>query len=160
MDGATDISASTSSGGKRHSWITFRLGEFLLNYAEATFKYFGSADIKDAELTMTAREAVNKVRKRTGVDMPDFPEGMSSSDFWSRYKNERMVELAFEGHRWQDLLRTGKAIEVMSEYGKRMKSLYPYLTERTYQVTKEKLVFPIPYRELQINSLLEQNTGY
>ena len=28
--------------------------------------------------------------------MPDFPEGMSSSDFWSRYKNERMVELAFE----------------------------------------------------------------
>ena len=48
----------------------------------------------------------------------------------------------------------------MSEYGKRMKSLYPYLTERTYQVTKEKLVFPIPYRELQINSLLEQNTGY
>ena len=57
-------------------------------------------------------------------------------------------------------LRTGKAIEVMSEYGKRMKSLYPYLTERTYQVTKEKLVFPIPYRELQINSLLEQNTGY
>lgn len=105
VDGATDISASTSSGGKRHSWITFRLGEFLLNYAEATFKYFGSADIKDAELTMTAREAVNKVRKRTGVDMPDFPEGMSSSDFWSRYKNERMVELAFEGHRFWDVRR-------------------------------------------------------
>ena len=67
-----------------HHYVLFRYAEILLNYAEATFKYFGSADIKDAELTMTAREAVNKVRKRTGVDMPDFPEGMSSSDFWSR----------------------------------------------------------------------------
>ena len=42
LDGTIDISSATSSGGKRHSWITFRLGEFYLNYAEAVFKYLGS----------------------------------------------------------------------------------------------------------------------
>ena len=59
---------------------------------------------------MSAREAVNKIRKRTGVDMPEFPEGMSSDNFWKRYKNERMVELAFEGHRFWMYVGGKKAV--------------------------------------------------
>ena len=164
VDGATDISASTSSGGKRHSWITFRLGEFLLNYAEATFKYFGSADIKDAELTMTAREAVNKVRKRTGVDMPDFPEGMSSSDFWSRYKNERMVELAFEGHRFWDVRRwkeggfTSIGIMLIT---KNSDDSFTYTRSIKALVWDDKMYFyPIPDSEIRKNPNLKQNPGW
>ena len=164
VDGATDISASTSSGGKRHSWITFRLGEFLLNYAEATFKYFGSADIKDAELTMTAREAVNKVRKRTGVDMPDFPEGMSSSDFWSRYKNERMVELAFEGHRFWDVRRWKEG--GFTSIGrmlitKNSDDLFTYTRSIKALVWDDKMYFyPIPDSEIRKNPNLKQNPGW
>lgn len=164
VDGATDISASTSSGGKRHSWITFRLGEFLLNYAEATFKYFGSADIKDAELTMTAREAVNKVRKRTGVDMPDFPEGMSSSDFWSRYKNERMVELAFEGHRFWDVRRWKEG--GFTSIGrmlitKNSDDSFTYTRSIKALVWDDKMYFyPIPYSEIRKNPNLKQNPGW
>ena len=164
VDGATDISASTSSGGKRHSWITFRLGEFLLNYAEATFKYFGSADIKDAELTMTAREAVNKVRKRTGVDMPDFPEGMSSSDFWSRYKNERMVELAFEGHRFWDVRRWKEG--GFTSIGrmlitKNSDDSFTYTRSIKALVWDDKMYFyPIPDSEIRKNPNLKQNPGY
>lgn len=166
VDGATDISASTSSGGKRHSWITFRLGEFLLNYAEATFKYFGSADIKDAELTMTAREAVNKVRKRTGVDMPDFPEGMSSSDFWSRYKNERMVELAFEGHRFWDVRRWKDLDKTADIYGvkviKNGEGKYEYtkflMEKRT--ITDNLYFYPISNTEQNKNPNLGQNPGW
>lgn len=164
VDGATDISASTSSGGKRHSWITFRLGEFLLNYAEATFKYFGSADIKDAELTMTAREAVNKVRKRTGVDMPDFPEGMSSSDFWSRYKNERMVELAFEGHRFWDVRRWKEG--GFTSIGrmlitKNSDDSFTYTRSIKALVWDDKMYFyPIPDSEIRKNSNLKQNPGW
>ena len=163
VDGATDISASTSSGGKRHSWITFRLGEFLLNYAEATFKYFGSADIKDAELTMTAREAVNKVRKRTGVDMPDFPEGMSSSDFWSRYKNERMVELAFEGHRFWDVRRWKEG--GFTSIGrmlitKNSDDSFTYTRSIKALVWDDKMYFyPIPDSEIRKNPNLKQNPG-
>ena len=164
VDGATDISASTSSGGKRHSWITFRLGEFLLNYAEATFKYFGSADIKDAELTMTAREAVNKVRKRTGVDMPDFPEGMSSSDFWSRYKNERMVELAFEGHRFWDVRRWKEG--GFTSIGrmlitKNSDDSFTYTRSIKALVWDDKMYFyPIPDSEIRKNTNLKQNPGW
>lgn len=164
VDGATDISASTSSGGKRHSWITFRLGEFLLNYAEATFKYFGSADIKDAELTMTAREAVNKVRKRTGVDMPDFPEGMSSSDFWSRYKNERMVELAFEGHRFWDVRRWKEG--GFTSIGrmlitKNSDDSFTYTRSIKALVWDDKMYFyPIPVSEIRKNPNLKQNPGW
>lgn len=164
VDSATDISASTSSGGKRHSWITFRLGEFLLNYAEATFKYFGSADIKDAELTMTAREAVNKVRKRTGVDMPDFPEGMSSSDFWSRYKNERMVELAFEGHRFWDVRRWKEG--GFTSIGrmlitKNSDDSFTYTRSIKALVWDDKMYFyPIPDSEIRKNPNLKQNPGW
>ena len=164
VDGATDISASTSSGGKRHSWITFRLGEFFLNYAEATFKYFGSADIKDAELTMTAREAVNKVRKRTGVDMPDFPEGMSSSDFWSRYKNERMVELAFEGHRFWDVRRWKEG--GFTSIGrmlitKNSDDSFTYTRSIKALVWDDKMYFyPIPDSEIRKNPNLKQNPGW
>ena len=164
VDGATDISASTSSGGKRHSWITFRLGEFLLNYAEATFKYFGSADIKDAELTMTAREAVNKVRKRTGVDMPDFPEGMSSSDFWSRYKNERMVELAFEGHRFWDVRRwkeSGFTSIGRMLITKNSDDSFTYTRSIKALVWDDKMYFyPIPDSEIRKNPNLKQNPGW
>ena len=164
VDGATDISASTSSGGKRHSWITFRLGEFLLNYAEANFKYFGSADIKDAELTMTAREAVNKVRKRTGVDMPDFPEGMSSSDFWSRYKNERMVELAFEGHRFWDVRRWKEG--GFTSIGrmlitKNSDDSFTYTRSIKALVWDDKMyLYPIPDSEIRKNPNLKQNPGW
>ena len=164
VDGATDISASTSSGGKRHSWITFRLGEFLLNYAEATFKYFGSADTKDAELTMTAREAVNKVRKRTGVDMPDFSEGMSSSDFWSRYKNERMVELAFEGHRFWDVRRWKEG--GFTSIGrmlitKNSDDSFTYTRSIKALVWDDKMYFyPIPDSEIRKNQNLKQNPGW
>lgn len=54
---------------------------------------------------MTACEAVNIIRNRTDVKMPEFPTGLSADAFWNKYQNERMVELAFEGHRFYDLRR-------------------------------------------------------
>ena len=164
VDGATDISASTSSGGKRHSWITFRLGEFLLNYAEAAFKYFGSADGKDDKFTMSAREAVNKVRKRTGVNMPDFPEGMNHDSFWSRYKNERMVELAFEGHRFWDVRRWKeggvKSIDRVV-ITKNSDDSFTYTRNTKSLVWDDKMYFyPIPDTERRKNTNLTQNPGW
>jgi hypothetical protein len=74
--------------------------------------------------------------------------------------NERRHELAFENHRWYDLLRTGKAIEVMTAYGKYIKTIDTELPERTYQIKPEYLLYPIPYNELQLNDQLKQNPGY
>ena len=69
-------------------------------------------------------------------------------------------ELAFENHRWTDLIRTGKAIETMTEFGKTMKAKYQWILPSAFEVTGNRLVFAFPLRERQINYLLEQNPGY
>lgn len=71
-----------------------------MNYAEAVFNYLGSSDAVNSEFTMSACEAINKIRNRADVQMPDFPDNLSSDEFIKKYRRERMVELAFEGHRF------------------------------------------------------------
>ena len=73
---------------------------------------------------------------------------------------ERRTELAFENKRWQDLIRTGQAITVMNTYGAKLKQQFPYLLPQTYNVTENRLLYPIPLREIQLNPLLVQNPGY
>lgn len=164
LDGSTDISASGSTGGKRHSWITFRLGEFYLNYAEAVFKYLGTADATDTDFRISAREAVNTVRNRTDVKMPGFPAGMSNVDFWSRYKRERMVELAFEGHRFWDIRRWKEgginSIDRM-EITKKTNGAFAYKRSTKALVWEDKMYFfPIPDVERRKNKNLTQNEGW
>ena len=164
LDGTIDISASSSSGGTRHSWITFRLGEFLLNYAEATFKYLVSADATSDELPISAREAVNRIRQRSDVNMPEFPEGMSNTEFWERYKKERMVELAFEGHRFWDVRRwkeggfdhLDRMVITKNDNG-----TYTYTVQRKDLVWDDCMYFyPIPDSEIRKNPNLTQNPGW
>ena len=100
-----------------------------------------------------AVQYVNQVRTRAGLSSVS----TITADIVA---NERRHELAFENHRWYDLLRTGKAIEVMTAYGKYIKTVDKELTDRTYNITADKLLYPIPYRELQINKALVQNPGY
>lgn len=73
--------------------------------------------------------------------------------------HERRVEFAFENKRWLDLVRTDQAIEVMDQHGEYLKALYPILRDVSYNVTPNRLLFPIPQREILIGSL-EQNPGY
>lgn len=164
LDGSTDISDSQGTGGKRHSWVTFRLGEFFLNYAEAIYQYTGSSDAKAEGLTMTAREAVNKVRSRSDVKMPGFPEGMSGSEFWTRYKRERMVELAFEGHRFWDVRRWkegGVTSILRMEITKNGDDSFSYKKVSKSLVWDDKMyLFPIPDSEIRKNPNLTQNSGW
>jgi hypothetical protein len=73
---------------------------------------------------------------------------------------ERRTELAFENKRWHDLIRTGQAVTVLNAYGAKIKQQFPYLLPQTYNVTPERLLYPIPLRELQLNAQLVQNPGY
>ncbi|MBQ8673018.1 MAG: RagB/SusD family nutrient uptake outer membrane protein [Bacteroides sp.] len=164
LDGSIDISAGTGTGGKRHSWVTFRLGEFYLNYAEAMYQYLGGADLTEGDLDLTAREAVNVVRDRQGVKMPAFPEGMTGSEFWTRYKRERMVELAFEGHRFWDVRRwkedgfTSISRMTITKTGD---DTFSYNKSNKELVWNDKMyLFPIPDSEIRKNPKLTQNPGW
>lgn len=165
LDKTIDISAETGSGGKRHSWITYRLGEFYLNYAEAVFNYLGNADATDATFTMSAREAVNVIRNRSDVDMPDFPEGMTNDEFTKKYRRERMVELAFEGHRFWDVRRwkDGESQKniIQMQITKTGDDEYTYTRVVSQRYWDDKmLLYPIPHSEILKNSNLTQNPGW
>lgn len=73
-------------------WIKYRYAEVLLNAAEAAFQL----DKKDL-----AAKYINKIRARAG-----FEEDLESSQItFKRIVHERLIELAFEGHRLWDMKR-------------------------------------------------------
>lgn len=165
LDPAVDLRANSTSKSSRHTWITFRLGEFYLNYAEAAFRYLGSADATSAEFPMSAREAVNVIRSRSDVNMPEFPVGMSNDAFWVKYQNERMVELAFEGHRFYDLRRwkDGDKLKSITEMKltQNADGTITYTRQVVNRTWDEKMyLFPIPQTEIMKNSNLTQNEGW
>lgn len=96
---------------------------------------------------------INMVRERAGL-----PSLMTVTR--QQILDEMRHELAFENHRWTDLIRTGEAIRVMTAYGEEMKKLYPWILSGAFNVTQERLLYPFYYRELRINKQLEQNPGY
>ena len=126
------------------NWPVYRYADALLLMAECLVEQGRAGE---------AVPYVNQVRTRAGLPTV----ATANADVVA---NERKHELAFENHRWYDLVRTGKAIEVMTAYGKYIKTVDKDLPERTYQIKPEYLLYPIPYRELQINSLLTPNPGY
>lgn len=82
----------------------FRLAELYLNFAESAYQSVGPDEkITYGNFSMSAKEAVNAIRKRAG--MPPLPSGLNKEEFEKRYRNERRIELAFEEHRFYDVRR-------------------------------------------------------
>lgn len=158
---------SLASNGRvkeaRHTWLVFRLGEVYLNYAEAVFKYLGSADQTSAEFTMSAREAANMTRKR--AKMPDLKG--TDADFWERLQKERMVELAFEGHRFWDVRRWKEADKFFKNIISMQITKDPetgaltYTRKTTVRQWNDKMyLFPLPQSEIAKNPNLTQTPGW
>lgn len=81
----------------------------------------------------------------------------SQDQFRQAVAQERQVELAFENHRWYDLVRTGKAVEVMNAHGIREIAKIPsQFPSGAYQLTENKTLLPIPEREVVLDNL-DQN---
>lgn len=68
---------------------------------------------------------------------------------------ERQVELAFENHRWYDLVRLGNAVTVMTAHGQREKTGNANLPANSYAVNTNKLLLPIPQREVTLDNLAQ-----
>ena len=157
VDGSC-VTTADNQTTRRHTWILFRLGEFYLDYAEAVFNATGSAN--DATYGLTANEAVNKLRSRADIQMPLFKE---DGEAWvERYERERLVELAFENHRFWDVRRWKKGAQYFKTI--QVASISPSLQLTRSTITRQwddKFnLYPIPQSELIKNVNLTQNPGW
>lgn len=80
-----------------------RVAELYLNYAEAAAQGYGGEAGSAPGAALTAAQAVNLVRTRVG--MPNLTTGLNADVFMKRLKNERIIELCFEGHYFFDIRR-------------------------------------------------------
>ncbi len=120
------------------NFVVYRYADVLLMKAEA---------LNELGRTTEAETPLNIVRTRAGLPSVT---GKNKSEMKEIILHERRIELAFEGHRWFDLIRIDNgdyALKFFKSIGKS-------------NVTKERLLFPIPQVELDDNPQMLQNAGY
>jgi hypothetical protein len=130
------------------NWPIYRYADALLLLAEAQ---------NEQGKTGPALNNLNLVRARAGLKATT---EANQTALRAIILHERRVELAFENHRWNDLVRTGTAIPVMTAYGNKAKTIYSNLPADAFNITNNRLLFPIPQSERGINPDLTQNPGY
>lgn len=145
-----------------HHYILFRYAEMLLNYAEAMYEWRG-ADIKPEGYSLTAREALNLVRSSANM------KGVQAEgeEFKEKLRNERRIELAFEGHRFFDLRRWQIAggEKVHNIYGVEINKAGESFTYKKILVETRKwdnrmYLYPFPQDEIYMCPNLKQNPGW
>lgn len=133
----TEVSSDPTSAG--NDLIVIRLADVLLMHVEAIMA--GGASTSD----LAALSSFQAVRDRAGLTDP------VTSISKEELLDERRAELAFENHRFYDLVRFGVANDVLSQYS----------ADNGYSFTGTDLLLPIPQREINLsNGVLSQNPGY
>ena len=110
------------------SWL--RLAEVYLLYAEAAAQGYGSPTGKSSTFTKNAIEAVNVIRERAGVSGVADSYTSDLEKFMGEVRRERAVELAYEGHRFNDLRRW------------KLLTVYPYNIKTTQKFDRAEAFNP------------------
>lgn len=153
------VAEGNMNGGinnRSHTPINFpliRLADVYLLYAECQNE-LGKQTI--------AIEYINKVRQRPSVNMPAINSGpawlkaSSKEEVFDRLQHERAIELAAEGHRWDDLRRWNLAKTLIPG------DVYGFTGKRlmTKDFTDRDMLWPIPGEEMDINPNLVNNPGW
>ena len=166
-----DSEGDTYNKAITYPWPMVRLSELYLNYAEALNEFSGpSQEVYDA---------LNKIRERAGIPLVE--EAWSNATYAANLnkhttqdglreiiQQERMIELAFEGHRYYDIRRwklaekyfttpiQGWSVDEDSET-----NYYQIMdvSQRSFNTPRDYLQ-PISFTELSRNPNLIQNPGW
>jgi hypothetical protein len=124
--------------------ILIRLADIILLKAEA---------LNQTGQTALAIPLINQIRTR--VHLPG-TAATSQPEVAAAILKERRLELALEGHRWLDLLRAGPqyTITLMNA------QVGPSGASLGYKLTTQKMLFPVPQSERDLDKNLDQNDGY
>lgn len=122
-----------------NNYPVIRYADVILMYAEALNQNGKTAEACKY-LNMTRRRGFGYQTTETSpVDL----QTTDKAQFALMVEQERRVELAFENHRWFDLIRTGRAVEVMRSKG--------------FSLNETNLICPIPQKQIDVNPKLTQN---
>ena len=122
-----------------NNYPVIRYADVILMYAEALNQNGKTAEACKY-LNMTRRRGFGYQTTETSpVDL----QTTDKAQFALMVEQERRVELAFENHRWFDLIRTGRAVEVMRSKG--------------FSLNETNLICPIPQNQIDVNPKLTQN---
>lgn len=150
---ASDGAGTNGWGG--NDWILIRYADVMLLLAEAKVNLG-----KNAEAVVL----LDEVRERAGLGT--YAEALGDADYRSKYPtlkdavlHERRVELAFENHRWFDLVRNYTAEELVAYFKK--KNQADYGNAKLSNISTKDRYFPIPFDEYKLNpEKMFQNKGY
>jgi len=136
VDAENELGIKYEEENPDQDWIEIRLADVVLLYAEALNENGTSAE--------TVLDLLDPIRVRAGLAELDHNVLNTQDLVRDAILDERRLELAFEGHRWFDLVRTGT---VDSEMGETINPNYH--------------LFPIPNSEvLASGEIITQNPGY
>jgi hypothetical protein len=133
------------------SIILMRLAEIYLLHAEALTHLNNLAD---------AKGYVDIVRDRAGLNPLPAVAAASKEAMLNAILKERRLELAFEGHRWFDLIRFGKAIACVNNINNPASEYYDSRKIPITPIDGTGYLMPVPQTQIDNNPNLEQNPGY
>ncbi len=147
--------AAGSAGWGGNDWILIRYADVMLLLAEAKM-HLG----KDAEAIVL----LDEVRERAGL--ANYAAARNNATYNAKYPtlkdailHERRVELAFENHRWFDLIRNYNAQELVNYF--KTKSQADYGNAQLSNITTKDRYYPMPFDEYQLDpTRMYQNPGY
>ena len=140
-DNSLDIEPTSANARLAgNDFIVLRYSDVLLLHVEAIMAGGNSTSVQ------TALDSFELVRLRAGL-LGDDDNTITKQELL----DERRVELAFENHRFFDLIRFGEAMNVLSDYS----------TNNGYNFSSTDLLLPIPQGEINLsNGAMQQNPGY
>jgi hypothetical protein len=158
------ISQVSLKGDAENDWIVIRYADVLLMLAEAQGN------------TAASLALINQTRTRAGLPALTATTVNTTAIFEKELANERRLEFTFENMRWFDLLRYKNTMPsldavatIKANYSAMWTTHYskypspaPTLATIQAQVTDQKLLLPIPQREIDNNTklVIPQNPGY
>ncbi|WP_461398417.1 RagB/SusD family nutrient uptake outer membrane protein [Flavitalea sp.] len=151
-----DVSATAGTlGYGGNDWILLRYADIILCLAEAHMR------LNENAMAITYLDMV-----RTRAGMPGYIAMMNIPAYASRYPtlklailHERRVELAFEHHRWHDLVRFFNPSELVAYF--KQKSQSDYNNSPLSNISEKDYYFPIPLNETRLDpEQMFQNPGY
>ena len=147
--------AAGTAGWGGNDWILIRYADVMLLLAEAKMQL---------NKTGEAIALLDEVRERAGL--PPYADARTNATYNANYPtlkdailHERRVELAFENHRWFDLVRNYNAEELVTYFSQKEQA--DYGNAQLSNISTKDRYYPIPFDEYKLNpDKMYQNPKY